>query len=348
MRSEIRNIFCLIVLAIGLTAATPFVSARACGTYAQNLISGYVFGLHRQPMSDLNVELFNDFGTTIGRTRTNGAGYYSFSTRAEGRFVVRVYTYATDYEEQERSVEIQNVGIPTSSGGTRRGGFEQAEADFYLKLRRGVTPENVAIFFQQVPPEAKKLYDKAVSDLNDKRTTEAIAKLRSAIEIFPRYYDALERLGTEYISLARPETFKAAEILLAVAVDVNARGFKSWYGLAYSRYSLGKNADALSAVQKAIELNAFSPDAALLCGVLQRKAKNFTEAEKYLLKANELSKGTMPHVHWELANLYGNDMNRNADAAKELRLFLKAQPDSKDAEKIKKLIADFEAKAQTK
>ena len=50
----------------------------------------------------------------------------------------------------------------------------------------------------------------------------------------------------------------------------------------------------------------------------------------------------------ELATLYGNNMNRYADAARELKLFLKAQPDSKDAENIKKLIADFEAKAQAK
>jgi hypothetical protein len=41
-------------------------------------------------------------------------------------------------------------------------------------------------------------------------------------------------------------------------------------------------------------------------------------------------------------------MKRYADAAKELKLYLKAAPDAKNAEQIKKLIADFEAKAAQK
>jgi hypothetical protein len=67
-----------------------------------------------------------------------------------------------------------------------------------------------------------------------------------------------------------------------------------------------------------------------------------------LLKAKELSKDTMPHVHWELALLYGNDMDRFADAARELRLFLKASPKAKDSDNILKLIAEFEGKAASK
>ena len=166
-----------------------------------------------------------------------------------------------------------------------------------------------------------------------------------AIEKFPRYYYALERLGTEYIRLGRPEAFRAAEILLFAAVEVNTRGFKSWYGLAYARYSLGNTSGALEAVQKAIEINGYSADALLLSGSLLRSAKKYADAEKQLLKARDLAKETMPQIHWELALLYGNHMQRYADAAKELKLYLKAQPNVKDAENIQKLIASFESKA---
>jgi hypothetical protein len=76
-----------------------------------------------------------------------------------------------------------------------------------------------------------------------------------------------------------------------------------------------------------------------------RHAKKYADAEKQILKARELSKDSIAQVHWELALLYGNDMKRYADAAKELKLFLKAEPNVKDSENIKKLIADFEAKA---
>ena len=54
-------------------------------------------------------------------------------------------------------------------------------------------------------------------------------------------------------------------------------------------------------------------------------------------------------VHWELALLYGNGLNRYRDAARELKLFLKAKPDYADAEKkkVEKLIATFEEKAKS-
>ena len=158
----------------------------------------------------------------------------------------------------------------------------------------------------------------------------------------------LQRLGTEYVRVGKPETYQAAEILLTVAVEVNSRSYKSWYALGYSQYALGKYPEALTAVQKAIELNAYLPDAVFLYGALMRRTGKLVDAEKQLLKAKELSKDTIPRVHWELALLYGNDLKRYADAAAELKRFLKAQPSAKDVENIKTLIAEFEAKAKTK
>ncbi len=336
------------ILVLGLIVCAPFVSSKSSGVNAQNRISGYVFGVNRQPMSDLNVELMDENSSMMARTRTSGSGYYTFTTWAGGRIIIRVYTFGTDYEEQENTVEIQNTSIPTSGGGTKRGGFSSEQSDFYLRLRRGVTPASAVVFAQDVPAEAKKLYERAIADMDNKRSSEGLAGLKAAIEIFPTYYAALERLGSEYMKLGKPEAFQAAAILFGLAVEVYPRGFKSWYGLAYSRYSLGAFPEATTAVQKAIELNANSAEAALLSGVLLKKAKKYAEAEKQLIKARDLSKDTLPSVHWELATLYGNNMNRYADAARELNLFLKAQPDSKNAESIKKLIAEFEAKAQKK
>lgn len=348
MKVSTKALFYSMFLVFGLIVFAPFASSKGLSVNAQNRISGFIFGLNRQPMADLNVELFDNYGSTIGRTRTTGSGYYNFVTMTSGVLIIKVYTFRTDYEEQEITIEIQNTSVSTSSGGTRRSGFSSELVDFYLKLRRGVSPTNAVVFAQDVPPEAKKLYEKAVADLDNKRNAEALSALKAALEIFPKYYVALERLGTEYINLGRPEAFQAAAILFTNAVDVHPRGFRSWYGLAYARYSLGNFPEALTAVQKAIELNAYSADSFFLSGVLMKKTQKYDVAEKQLLKAKELSKDTIASVHWELATLYGNVLNRYSDAAKELKLFLKAQPDSKDAEKIKKLIADFEAKAQTK
>jgi tetratricopeptide (TPR) repeat protein len=345
---RLRKLFYLFILAFALTVWAPFASSKNLGAYAQNTISGFVFGPQRKPVGEIYVELLNDYGQTVSRTRTNSAGYFTFSGMSEGRFVLRALVSSTDYEEGEKTVEITNFTSEDSQGRTRTSGYANEQVDIILKLRKGITPANAVVFAQDVPPEAQRLYEKAVTDLDNKRSTEAFRSLKAALEIFPKYYAALERLGTEYIILARPEAFQAAVVLFTNAVEVNPRAFKSWYGLAYSEYSLGKFPDALTAVQKAIEINAASAETVYLSGVLMKKVKKYDEAEKQLLKAQEISHDTIPRVHWELATLYGNILHRYADAANELKLFLKAQPGSKDAESIKKLIADFEAKAQKK
>ena len=66
-----------------------------------------------------------------------------------------------------------------------------------------------------------------------------------------------------------------------------------------------------------------------------------------LLEAKELAKESKPEVHFQLALLYGNEMKRYADAAKELKLYLKAQPEAQDKEKIESLIKTYEEKAKS-
>ncbi|CAN5326971.1 hypothetical protein BH10ACI1_BH10ACI1_10480 [soil metagenome] len=169
--------------------------------------------------------------------------------------------------------------------------------------------------------------------------------MRAAIEAFPKYFVALERLGNEYVRL---KYYEAAVILFNNALEVNSRAYRSWYGLAYSAYSLNQFDAASTAIEKSLEIFQGSAEAFLLSGILKRQNKQFADAEKHLLKAKELAKDSMPMVFWYLGLLYGNDLKRYGDAAKELKLFLKAQPNTRDKEKIEQLINDYEAKAKSK
>jgi tetratricopeptide (TPR) repeat protein len=338
------KLFVFIVFA-GLTVSIPFLSPQTSGAYAQqgNSISGLVFGQSREPISDIPVELMNEFSQTIAHTRTNGSGRYVFHQLPQGRYMVRVLPYGTDYDQQEQSVEIYNFTTRDGQGNVRRSGFSNEQLDFTLRMsRRALTGMTGAVFVQEVPEKAKKLYQKGISELDDKKEKEGLQSIKAAIETFPEYYAAYEKLGTEYVRL---QYFEAAQILLTKAVQINPRGYRSWYGLAYSHYSLNNFDEALKATQKAVELAPNSVESLLLSGLLLRKNKRFEEAEKNLLKANELAKASNPQVHWQLALLYGNDLKRYGEAAKALKLFLKTQPETKDAETIKKLIEDFERKA---
>ena len=339
MKLKVLTLFYLIVLVIVLTVAAPFVSSKHFGVYAQNnQISGYVFGLNRKPMDRLNVELLNDFYQTIGRTLTNGSGYYQFQGMRYGRVTVKVHTLGTDYEEQENSLEIYNPF----------GGAVYEQSDFQLRLRRGVSPVNAAVFAQDVPPEAQKLYDSAIDDLQNKRNTEGLQKLRDALTIFPKYFAALERLGIEYIQLGSTGSLEVAAGLLNMAVEINPRGFKSWLSFAFALNRLQNYPEAIAAAEKAVALNQSSVDALFLYGRLLRNAKKYSEAEKQLVKAKGLSTGVPAELHLELALLYGENLEKYAEAAKELKLYLKLNPNAANAKAVQKLIADFEAKATKK
>ncbi|HUR99501.1 MAG TPA: tetratricopeptide repeat protein [Pyrinomonadaceae bacterium] len=322
--------------------ATLFLISSAAAFGQGNSISGHVFGVDRRPVPDVQVELLDDFSRTMQRIRTNSSGRFFFYRVPAGRFKVRVLPFATDYEEQEQEIEIVNFSRGTGSGDDRISGTTNEQRDFYLRLRRGATGGAAgSVFVQEVPPEAKKLYDSAVVDLKEKRSKEAYAALKASIEIFPKYFAALELLGTEYLKAGY---FEAAQVLLSLATGVNERSTQSWHGLAYSLYSQKKYPEALVAIDKALEINGAFPEGMLLSGVLLQRTAKYEAAEKQLSKAKELYGDSMPEIRRELGLLYA-DLKRYKEAVKELKSYVKARPEAKDAGNIKTLVTELEAKA---
>ncbi len=328
--------------------AIIFFFASASSLFAQggNSITGFVFGSQRQPVEGVTVELLDDFSRTLSRARTNSTGRYFFSGMSSGKYRVRILPLGTNYLEQQQEVEIQNMMRRDSTGRVIVSAFATIQQDFYLRSRKTDTTPSKAetIFIQNVPDRAKKLYDEALSLLETNQSKEGLKKLKNSIEIFPDYYMALERLGTEYIKL---EYFEAAQILLQKAVEINPRSYNGWYRLGYTLYSLRLDAEALKAIQKAINLDSEATESLLLAGTLLRQTGKYKESEKQLLAAQKSAEVPVPNIHWQLALLYGNHLNRYKDAAEELELFLKAAPNSKDTEKIKALIKVFRDKSKS-
>lgn len=309
-----------------------------------NSVTGQVTGFQNTPLYDATVELLDSNGSSVDYARTDGSGRYFFNNVKRGRFGVRVRTLDPEYEEQTQEDEIVNIDRQDINGNVTVSGMDRKQMDFHMRIRKDFTGITAALFVQPVPDNAKKLYQQAVSDLNAKKEKEGLAGLKAAIEAFPQYYAALERYGMECV---RMKQYQASATLLQLATDVNPRSYRAWYGLAYSLNSLGYIDDGLKAVNKALEMYAGSTESLLLAGVILKTKKQYPEAEKNLLKAKELSNDTLPMANYHLALLYGNAMKRYADAARELKLFLKKEPDAKDAEQIKKLIVTFEEKAKT-
>jgi tetratricopeptide (TPR) repeat protein len=321
----------IVVILLG-TFNGPAPLPQGFSQQAANSISGFVSNEQRAPVPDLQVELLNDAESVIQRTKTDNSGLFMFRRLSSGIFQVRVQTYKTDYIGQTKRVQLE----PTRA-------FEQL--DFVLLTKTTASTATVgAVFVQEVPEAARREFARAAALLQkDERRTEGIELLKQALELFPNYFEALELLGTEYV---KQKEYEPAIPILTRAVEINRRAYPSLYSLSVAQFNLKQLQGAVNSMRRAITLNQKSMNANLWLGMLLRQTGNLVEAETYLKHADELASSKSSEAHWQLALLF-NQLKRHKEAADELELFLKTQPDARDAEQIKKLIQRLREQSNT-
>lgn len=292
-----------------------------------NSISGYVTDDRRSAIPDLQVELLNDVDSVIQRTKTDSSGLFVFRRLTNGVFQVRVQTSGTSYVGQSQRVQLE-----------RTRAFEQLDFVLRTKQTSSLTATVGAVFVQEVPDQARKEYDRGVALLQKaEQRKEGLETLKKAIEIFPLYFAALELLGTEQV---KDQEFELAIPVLTKALEVNGRAYQSLFALSVAQYSLKQLLEAVESMRRAITFHPKSMNGNLWLGMLLRQTSKLDEAETYLKQADQLAASKSPEAHWQLALLF-NQLKRYSEAADQLELFLKLQPDAKDTELIKKLIQRF-------
>jgi tetratricopeptide (TPR) repeat protein len=272
--------------------------------------------------------------------RTTGSGQFVFSGLSSGYFQVRVTDETGKYAEEMQRVELVSVQLSPSAQGSR----DIRQIDFYLRPKndRRSQANSGVVFAQNVPEEAKKSYAKALGEFEKNNTGEGMTALQAALTAFPDYYQALIRLGEEEINRGR---FTQARAALARAVQVNPKGYEGFYWQGIAEVGLKQLPEAIESFRNALSQNPTSVNSIMWLGMALRRYGKLDEAEAQLKRAKQLADKPIPQAHWELALLY-NHQKRNQEAADELELFLKAQPDSRDAEAIKKLIKRLREKTK--
>jgi Tfp pilus assembly protein PilF len=312
---------------------SPVVNLSSRNIYQdRNTITGFVFNESRSPLAEAYVELLTDYNMTIARMRTNGSGLFTFRGLADGRYNIRVSAEGLGYESQTHSLTLTSTSVIPGRG------IVNEQIDFYLKPRKNVNAGPLAapgvIFVQEVPQNAIKLYEAGVEDLNNKKENEGFDKLKKALELFPNYFLALDRLGTEYVVRGH---YAPAFVLLTKAVEINPRSFSSTFGLGLASYRLQQVDKAIEHLKRSTEIYDKHSGAYLWLGIALHHNKKLSQAEAALNQANKLSKGESAEVHWQLARVY-KDQKRYREAANELELFLKYKPETAEIEKIKEMI----------
>lgn len=334
MRKLVYSVCLPVLFAIVIS---PSVFSRP--VFAINRIEGVVYDPNRVPVNDVRVELQNEVGSLLTTTITRSGGRFTFVGVSSGRFLIHSIAIGKDFLEETTSVEVANFGRATSS--------DTAYVEVYLRYDkrssdRPVTGRAEALFVQDVPKEARKLYQLALDDIKE-NPDKGILDLEEAIKIYPNYFDALAELGRVYIE--RKDYRKGYPYLLQ-AIDANQRSSACYYNLGLAFYKLNEVPAGLTAAKAATIIEPTFLDAQILYGILLRMNGNYKDAESTLLKAQSLAKTPVPEIHWQLALVY-NRLNRNQDAIKELEIYLKTNPDTADRKKTEELIAKLRGAKQS-
>ena len=318
--------------AIALSVVLPFLFVHHAAAQNFNRIEGTVLDEYGRPVPEVYVELADSMEGDLARSRTTDSGRFTFGGLSTGRFKLTVITAGTNFLSETKDVEIVGTGLRSST--------EVAYTDFHLKvdprklaLGSGGPPE--AIFVQEVPEGARKLFKKGAPDI---KTEKGLKLVEDAIAAFPDYFDALSAAGKAYVDSG--DYAKGAAYLIR-AVRVNQRSYSAYSSLAYAAYKLNKIPEATEAARLAVTIEAKAIGTRILLGRLLRLGGNLKLAEALLAETLKMAPNS-PQAHYELALVYNRE-NRNNEAAAELATFLKLAPDDPEKKNVEDLIAKLKS-----
>jgi tetratricopeptide (TPR) repeat protein len=335
----------LFILFFLIATLNPIIPPRAI-FQARNTIDGSVTNTQNRPVINARVYLQNDAYSEVAATYTDGSGRFIFRNIGSGIYYVMVEAIDGSFERQSQRLDAVAVNGRASG----RGG-EMFRVDFVVRLRNAEKPPKVetklgAVFYQDVPEAARKEYQAALRNLEKDDFEKAALSLKQAINLFPDYYEALDRLGSEYV---RRRDFNAALPLLGHAVEINKDSWSSYYYLGVARIELKQADEAVEALRKAVDLNPNSINANMRLGmILATNRATYAEAIKAFEKVSELAGTQLPDAYLYLAKLHSELKDYN-EAANALEAYLKLIPASQNGqrEQYRKVIEQLRHKAKS-
>lgn len=297
------------------------------------------------PEHRLRVVLEHSAGGIVSETFSDTAGNFEFRGVTNNTYRVTIPTDHHTYETGQESVEVfGNYGRTIS-------------VQIYLKEKDGdlrvVTKDKLLspADIQEVPKNAKKAYDQGVKLAQNKQPEKASAKFQEALQIFPEYLNALNKLGEQMAILNKPDL---AETNFERAIALNPKFASPYINSGIVLVSQKRYDEAITQLETGNRLDDSFPMGHLNLGValMSKNPADFDRAEKELMRSLDLGKKDFAYVRKLIFNL--NLRQRKYDkAVAQLETYLKEAPDAPDSqevkltlEKLKKALAQQQAAAQ--
>ena len=260
---------------------------------------------------------------------TDDSGRFIFTRLPAGSYTVNI-DEDNDFEAVSRAVEIPRDPNPQSYA-----------ISLYLieKKKSAGKPAVVRSEIAGVSKQATNLYAKAKEFARQNDHKAAIEQLKLAIADYPAFLDAYNELGVQYMLLN--ELDQAAEALTA-ALKIKPNAFEPQVNLGIVQFRSKKYVDAETSLRAALIVKDQSAVAHYYLGRTLTNLERYDDAEKELNAAIAIGGTEMKEAHRMLGTLYiakGDD----ARAIDALETYLKISPGAKDAENLRKVIAELKA-----
>lgn len=187
----------------------------------------------------------------------------------------------------------------------------------------------------KVPERARKEFESASRLAKEGKTSEAIAGLRRAVEIYPNYVSARNDLGTLLFSAGKLD--EAADELRS-AISINPKAFNPQMNLGIVLVYQQKFADAAQALDRALSLDSTAPSAHLYAGLAYEGLGEGERAERELTTAYHDGGAKYAVALFHLGQLY-MEQGKREQALQSFEAYLRDAPSAANAEQVRRLMA---------
>jgi len=268
-------------------------------------------------------------------TTSNGNGSFVFRQLTAGRYTVTLDA-GEGYALASEVVDINESG----SGSMARMG-QTYTVQVHLRPRSGQPITRGVISANDPPKAALELYNKALISVKDGNRDKAIQELKAAIAIHPSFVAALNGLGVQYMKMGKHQ---AAYDAFSSALKITPDSFILHLNCGLTLFYLNKYAEAEAQFAAALLKQETSGAAHVYRARCLIALNRLDDAAKDLKRAVEIGGEDVKIAHRYLAGIYV-EKGDAAEAVKELELYLKAIPTTKESEQIKNLIKELNKKA---
>jgi tetratricopeptide (TPR) repeat protein len=337
----------LLILVFVVFALSSFTIAQSgtntSGNGGKHTIQGqiYVESGRRANVVGLKVTLrslgLGDMSVFVDSNST-----FSFRNLVPGSYTVVIE--GTDaWEPFRESVYIDDPGSSSLSGGLPVLSAPSVQTvQVFLQQKRTQTLRNEVLNakWSAIPRDAVQHFRRGLDLMDAGKASDAEAEFRSAVSIAPNFAPAHTGIGTIEQKAGK---FESAAEAFKEAVRYDPADYDASIGLGIAYFNLRKFEEAEAPLVNAAYIDQFASLPHYYLGLIYSVKNDVEVAQKAFEKVRELDGGkAFPIIHKYLGRIYMHKQMNKA-AITEFETYLNLLPNAKDAETIRKEIAEIKS-----